>query len=503
MLGASRCWDWVAERHHRMRRFLCTEQWSSKERRTLVFAALTFLYMFVELATGAATGSLGLVSDAIHMFCDSLALVLSLAATIMSHWPADKRHPLGFRRYQVLSGFANGVLLLLAVLSIIQECVRRVWARAPSGSEVAGLHLHAHHHHHHDHRDGLDPSSSWIVIGVGAIGLGVNFLGLIVFHDVAHQHGHHGHACGGCCDHASHADHASVAGLLEVRADMSATDEAESGNFRSHQTGLDSAGAGTLLRRRQPLPAPGTPSVVSVLVPNVWPTEEEPSFKGKALSPSSVAVTTMARLASVVLGVFRSAPAGAFQGDPSARGVYLHILADLLGSLGVMFAALMTGLTGQRFWDPLASAAIAAMIFSSAVQLLKDTGAVLLCMEQLDPLAVGQGKHDGTTLSGRLTVDVQRAVSAACSVLPPPMWECRVLQLMCWPISGPDDLCTVAVLGCFAAAADQQRGGSLPPVQVVHECRVAAERILRRVAGADEPDREGAKFDRVFVDVRW
>lgn len=68
--------------------------------------------MLVQTAYGFWTGSLGLLSDSIHMFFDCLALGVGLAAAVLSKRPPSLDHPYGLGSMETLSGFANGVFLM-------------------------------------------------------------------------------------------------------------------------------------------------------------------------------------------------------------------------------------------------------------------------------------------------------------------------------------------------------------------------------------------------------
>ena len=78
----------------------------------LIVFSLNFAFMLVQLAYGVATGSLGLLSDSIHMLFDCLALAVGLAAAVMSKWPPSARFPYGYGKVDTLAGFANGVFLM-------------------------------------------------------------------------------------------------------------------------------------------------------------------------------------------------------------------------------------------------------------------------------------------------------------------------------------------------------------------------------------------------------
>lgn len=74
--------------------------------------SLNFAFMLVQLTYGFLTGSLGLLSDSIHMFFDCLALIVGLCAAVMSKWPPSARFPYGYGKVDTLSGFANGIFLM-------------------------------------------------------------------------------------------------------------------------------------------------------------------------------------------------------------------------------------------------------------------------------------------------------------------------------------------------------------------------------------------------------
>jgi zinc transporter 5/7 len=60
------------------------------------------------------------------------------------------------------------------------------------------------------------------------------------------------------------------------------------------------------------------------------------------------------------------------------QGIFLHILADALGSVAVIISTLLTKYYGWSGWDPIASCIIAILIFLSAIPLVKSSGARLM-----------------------------------------------------------------------------------------------------------------------------
>lgn len=60
------------------------------------------------------------------------------------------------------------------------------------------------------------------------------------------------------------------------------------------------------------------------------------------------------------------------------EGVFLHVLADTMGSVGVIISTLLIEWYGWTGFDPIASMIIAIMIFLSVIPLLKETSSLLL-----------------------------------------------------------------------------------------------------------------------------
>lgn len=70
--------------------------------------------------------------------------------------------------------------------------------------------------------------------------------------------------------------------------------------------------------------------------------------------------------------------------DLNVRGAYLHILGDVLGSVGAITAAVVIHTTGWLPADPLVSMLISALILVSAWRLIRDASEILLDREPRD-----------------------------------------------------------------------------------------------------------------------
>jgi len=91
----------------------------SPQRRTaLVSVVAACVLISLKLATGLASGSLGLVSEAVHSGTDLVAALLTLFAVGVSGRPADRGHPYGHGKAEHLAALAEAGILVLASLYI-------------------------------------------------------------------------------------------------------------------------------------------------------------------------------------------------------------------------------------------------------------------------------------------------------------------------------------------------------------------------------------------------
>src|ERR1700722_13415079 len=111
------------------------------DRRYLTIALLMIVgLMAFEIVVGILAHSLALLSDAGHMLTDAAALVLSLVVIRLVQRPAGGHLTYGMRRAEVLSGQANGaVLVVLGVLVIYEAISRLVHPPDVAGALVTGV----------------------------------------------------------------------------------------------------------------------------------------------------------------------------------------------------------------------------------------------------------------------------------------------------------------------------------------------------------------------------
>lgn len=84
------------------------------------------LIILMKFAAGLASGSISIISEAIHSVSDFFASLLTFFAVSKSSEPADKDHPFGHGKYEDMSGFIEGSLIVFAGLFIIYAALKKM-----------------------------------------------------------------------------------------------------------------------------------------------------------------------------------------------------------------------------------------------------------------------------------------------------------------------------------------------------------------------------------------
>ena len=109
----------------------------SPQRRTALASVLAAVVLIaLKLGAGVASGSLGLVSEAIHSGTDLVAALLTLFALGVAGRPADVGHPYGHGKAEHLAALAEGAILVLASLFISYRAIERLAGSAEHDVEA-------------------------------------------------------------------------------------------------------------------------------------------------------------------------------------------------------------------------------------------------------------------------------------------------------------------------------------------------------------------------------
>jgi cation diffusion facilitator family transporter len=99
---------------------------STARRTALVSLVAALVLVVVKAVVGFASGSLGVLAEAVHSGIDAVAAVLTLYAVGVAERPADREHPYGHGKAQHLAALGEAVFLLGAAAAIAVEAVLRL-----------------------------------------------------------------------------------------------------------------------------------------------------------------------------------------------------------------------------------------------------------------------------------------------------------------------------------------------------------------------------------------
>jgi cation diffusion facilitator family transporter len=93
------------------------------------------LLIAIKLAAGAITGSIAIVTEAVHSLIDLIASVIAFVSVRKADEPADADHPYGHEKVESLAAAIEGMLILIGAGIIVYEATHRLVV----GSEVERL----------------------------------------------------------------------------------------------------------------------------------------------------------------------------------------------------------------------------------------------------------------------------------------------------------------------------------------------------------------------------
>jgi cation diffusion facilitator family transporter len=82
--------------------------------------------IILKVFAGVLSGSVSIISEAIHSGMDLLASIIAFFAVRMSSQPADKMHPYGHGKIENISGVIEGLLIFAAAILIIKEAIYKI-----------------------------------------------------------------------------------------------------------------------------------------------------------------------------------------------------------------------------------------------------------------------------------------------------------------------------------------------------------------------------------------
>src|SRR5258707_1350615 len=101
-----------------------------KKRAALLSVGSAVLLVSLKAFLVVRTGSLGVLSEALHSGLDLIAAIITLLSVRLADQPADERHLYGHGKFENFSAFVETGLLALTALYIIYEAFARLFFRS-------------------------------------------------------------------------------------------------------------------------------------------------------------------------------------------------------------------------------------------------------------------------------------------------------------------------------------------------------------------------------------
>lgn len=98
-----------------------------KGRNLIISIFLNILITVSQVIGGIISGSLSLLSDALHNFSDVLSLIISYIATRLSKREASTNKTFGYKRAEIIAAFVNAATLIIVAIILIKEAIERFY----------------------------------------------------------------------------------------------------------------------------------------------------------------------------------------------------------------------------------------------------------------------------------------------------------------------------------------------------------------------------------------
>lgn len=409
----------------------------SKSTRISILLAIDTVFFLLELTVGFAVHSLALVADAFHMLNDVLSLCVGLWAVKVANSKSNsKTYTYGWQRAETLGALLNAVFLIALCVSIFLEAIQRL----------------------------VDPpevTQPVLILVVGCAGLASNLVGLLLFHDHGHSHGpgghSHEHGIRDAEEGHAHTEHeererqaadesGNVADVLPqnriggwpqskisivdsnetaVNGDEPSHIKSNASHARNRKHSRSGSKAYSSIDDIHINPASFRKSIIDASRFDEYDPEADAvrddnddthvhasdapllnSASGRSYgSITAKKVDHSKHIHSKPREAVGGGGHGHSHADLNMKGVFLHVMGDALGNIGVIATALFIWLSdvSWRFYaDPIISLVITAIILASAIPLCKAASRILL---QAVPagISVDDIKEDIETLPGILS----------------------------------------------------------------------------------------------------
>lgn len=307
-------------------------------RKLMKAVVICLFFMALEVAGGLYANSLAILTDAAHLLTDVAGFALSLFAIWASGWEATPCQTFGFSRLEILGALGSILFIWLLTGILVYEAIKRLL------TEVA-------------------PIDGRLMFGIAAVGLLVNLAMMYLLGHDGHAHGGHGHSHAHGHGHGHENEHSHDHG--ENHSDGHSH---RHGRNEQHSTGDGDQGSGHDHDHDHREHSDHGHEQSDTL--------EEPLLKSR----------------SVHLSQDLSSKKG--ERNINVQGAYLHVLGDLLQSVGVMVGgAVIWYQPSWKFIDPICTLVFSVLVLCTTLSMVRNIVEVLMesTPREIDTQALERG----------------------------------------------------------------------------------------------------------------
>ena len=99
----------------------------NSEKHLFITMGLNFFITIAEVIGGFISGSLSLISDALHNFSDGIAIIITYIAMQLSKRPKTSKYTFGLKRAEIIAAIINASTLIIISFFLIKEAVVRFY----------------------------------------------------------------------------------------------------------------------------------------------------------------------------------------------------------------------------------------------------------------------------------------------------------------------------------------------------------------------------------------
>ena len=97
-----------------------------KEENLIIIMVLNFIITLIEVMGGLLSGSLSLLSDALHNFSDGISVIVSFIALRLSKGENTLKNTFGYKRAEILAALFNSSFLIIISFFLFKEAYLRI-----------------------------------------------------------------------------------------------------------------------------------------------------------------------------------------------------------------------------------------------------------------------------------------------------------------------------------------------------------------------------------------